>query len=165
MTMRVSKMCSTSPIAMARSHEYTSGAKTVPAGEGSSEGLATPSHDGISRDTVVGSEEMGCHKAADEENDTKDLRALEKGGEAISELKAAMRKTLQMKKKESRERYALYLCIRYGINLKLLRRAIEGLYNGAIEILQGVMAQTGWVTTLLTGGPRPSLGGNLDMLV
>jgi hypothetical protein len=44
-------------------------------------------------------------------------------------------------------------------------RAIENLYNGAVDILRRIMTHTGWVTTLLTGGPRPSLGGNLDLLV
>jgi hypothetical protein len=51
-------------------------------------------------------------------------------------------------------------------SLKLLcDRAIENLYNAMVEILQRIMDHTGWVTTLLTGGLRPSLGGELDLLM
>lgn len=53
-----------------------------------------------------------------------------------------------------------------AISLKLTRdRAIENLYNAAVDILRCIMSHTGWVTTLLTGGPQPSLGGKLDLLM
>lgn len=53
-----------------------------------------------------------------------------------------------------------------AISLKLTRdRAIENLYNAAVDILRCIMSHTSWVTTLLTGGPRPSLGGKLDLLM
>jgi hypothetical protein len=56
--------------------------------------------------------------------------------------------------------------MRYGFRLTIQRdRAIESLYNGAVEILRGIMTHTGFVTTIITGGPRPSLGGEVDIIV
>jgi hypothetical protein len=109
----------------------------------------------------------GEKKSGDKSDDkgTKATKALTMGNEAASIFESAIAEAIKIKKMDSREKYAFYRCICLSPSLKLVHdRAIENLYNGAVTILRGIMVHTGWVTTLLTGGPRPSLGGNLDII-
>lgn len=119
----------------------------VPEGEGAPDGSTTP----------------GCDEGPS--GDATELKVLTMGDQATSIFQSAIRETLRIKKMDGREKYAPYMSICF-LSLKLRRdRAIGNLYNAVIVMMRNIMTQTGWVTTLLTGGPRPSLGGDLDLLM
>ena len=79
--------------------------ETVPKGEGASENLTALGDKGPSRDAAIGSKEEPINL------DAKELEALKMGDQAASMFKSAVRETLQLKKMDSREKYASYFCI------------------------------------------------------
>jgi len=82
--------------------------ETVPEGEGASENLTALGDEGPSRDTATGGEEEPSNSNA------KELEVLKMGEQATSMFNSATREMLQLKKMDSREKYASYLCICSG---------------------------------------------------
>jgi hypothetical protein len=85
--------------------------ETMPEGEGASENLTALGDKGPSRDAAIGGEEEPINL------DAKELKALKMGDRATSMFKSAMSETLQLKKMDSRDKYAYYLCICNGLGL------------------------------------------------